>query len=76
MENSENWSQFEAINVPILTFSGSNETDNYLHLDLLKNKAKNCSNSKYKIIDNTNHFYSGKENEIASLVFEFVKSFK
>lgn len=38
--NSENWYQFESINVPILTFSGSNETDNYLHLDLLKDKAK------------------------------------
>ena len=36
MGNSENWYQFESINVPILTFSGSNETDNYLHLDLLQ----------------------------------------
>lgn len=76
MKNSENWYQFETIDVPILTFSGSNETDNYLHLDLLKNKAKNCSNFKYKIISNTNHFYVGKENEIATLVFEWVKSFE
>lgn len=75
MGNSENWSQFEAIDVPILTFSGSNETDNYLHLDLLKNKAKNCSNFEYKIIDNANHFYASNENEIASLVLEWVKSF-
>lgn len=75
MKNSENWSQFEAIDVPILTFSGSNETDNYLHLDLLKNKAK-CSNFKCKIIDNTNHFYAGKENVIATLVLEWVKSFE
>lgn len=76
MKNSENWSQFEAIDVPILTFFGSNETDNYLHLDLLKDKAKNCPIFKYKIIDNTNHFYAGKENEIATLVFEWVKSFE
>lgn len=76
MGNSENWSQFESIDVPILTFSGSNETDNYLHLDLLKGKAKNCSNFKYKIIDDTNHFYAGKENEIASFIFEWIKSFE
>ena len=75
MENSENWYQFEAIDVPILTFSGSNETDNYLHLDLLKEKAKACPNFQYKIVENTNHFYAGKENEVASLVLEWVKSF-
>lgn len=40
MDNSDNWFQFESIDVPILTFSGSEETDNYLHLDLLKDKAK------------------------------------
>ena len=39
MSYSNNWRQFETIDVPILTFSGENETDNYLHLDLLKNKA-------------------------------------
>ena len=50
MSYSENWYQFETIDVPILTFSGSNETDNYLHLDLLKNKAKGCNNFEYKII--------------------------
>lgn len=43
MGNSEKWYQFESIDVPTLIFSGSDETDNYLHLDLLKNKAKSCS---------------------------------
>ena len=76
MGNSNNWFQFEAIDVPILTFSGSNETDNYLHLDLLNKKAKNCNNFKYKIIDNTNHFYDSKENEIALLILEWAKSFE
>lgn len=75
MGNSENWYQFESIDVPILTFSGSNEIDNYLHLDLLKEKAKNCQNFQYKIIEDTNHFYTGKEYEIASLVLEWVKLF-
>ena len=74
MSYSENWYQFETIDVPILTFSGSNETDNYLHLDLLKNKAKSCNDFKYKIIDNTNHFYNGKEKEISFLVLNWIKA--
>ena len=74
MSYSENWYQFETIDVPILTFSGSNETDNYLHLDLLKNKAKGCNNFEYKIIDNTNHFYKSKEEEIGCLVWDWIKS--
>lgn len=75
MGNSGNWYQFEKIDVPILTFSGANETDNYLHLDLLKEKAKSCPKFQYKIIENTNHFYVGKEYEISLLVLEWVKSF-
>lgn len=74
MGNSDNWYQFESINVPILTFSGSEETDNYLHLDLLKEKAKSCADFEYKIIDNTNHFYIGKENEISDLVLNWIKN--
>lgn len=74
MSYSDNWEQFESINVPILTFSGSDETDNYLHLDLLKNKAKNCKDFEYKIINNTNHFYNQKENEIAILILNWIKN--
>lgn len=73
MGNSENWYQFEVIDVPILTFSGSEETDNYLHLGLLKEKAKDCEDFEYKIINNTNHFYIGKENEISDLVLNWIK---
>lgn len=76
MDNSDNWFQFESIDVPILTFSGSEETDNYLHLDLLKDKAKNCNNFKYKIINQTNHFYVGKEKEVSFLVLEWINNFR
>lgn len=77
MSYSDNWNQFESINVPILTFSGSDETDNYLHLDLLKEKAKNCTDFQYKIIENTNHFYFNKENEIGNLILNWInKNFK
>ncbi len=73
MGNSENWYQFESIDVPILTFSGANETDNYLHLDLLKSKAKKCNDFEYKMIDNTNHFYSNKEDEIGEVILDWIK---
>ena len=74
MGNSENWYQFEAINVPVLTFSGSNETNNYLHLDLLKDKAKSCNDFEYKIIDNTSHFDTNKENEIGDIILDWIRN--
>ena len=77
MGNSNNWYQFESIDIPILTFSGSLETDNYLHLDLLKDKAKNCNNFECKIIENANHFYHNKEDEISLLILNWInKNFK
>ena len=41
--------------------------------DLLKDKAKNCNDFEYKIIDNTNHFYIGKENEIGNTIIDWIK---
>lgn len=73
MGNSDNWYQFESIDVPILTFSGEEETDNYLHLDLLKEKAKNCLKFTYKYIDNANHFYINKETDISDLVLKWLR---
>lgn len=72
ISNKEHWKQFETIDVPILTFSGSNEEDYYQHLDLLKDKALNCKNFEYKIIENTGHTYKNKEKEIANLIFEWI----
>lgn len=73
MGNSNNWYQFESIDVPILTFSESNETDNYLHLDLLKSKALKCNKFDYQYINNANHFYLNKEEDVANLVYEWIK---
>lgn len=73
MNNSKNWYQFETIDVPILTFSGSKETDNYLHLDLLKEKAKGCNDFEYKYINHTDHFYNGKELEIGNIILNWIK---
>lgn len=74
MGNSENWYQFESINIPILTFSGSIETENYLHLDLLKEKAKSCNDFEYKIVETANHFYFSKENEIGDLILNWIEN--
>ncbi len=74
MNNSENWYQFETIDVPILIFSGSNETDNYLHLDLLKEKAKSCNDFEYKYIKDTDHFYNGKELEIGNIILNWIST--
>ena len=76
IRNPEKWEQFESIDVPILTFSGENETDNYLHLDLLKAKAINCRNFKYDYIKGTNHFYKDKEKEVGKLILNWIKDFK
>ena len=73
LSNPEEWKQFATIDVPILTFSGSKEEDYYLHLDLLKEKAKNCKKFEYKYINNTNHFYNNKEIEIGNLIFNWIK---
>lgn len=74
--NPEHWNQFEVIDVPILTFSGGNEVDYYLHLDLLKEKAINCNNFEYKIIENTGHTYKNKEEEIGKLIYDWIIKIK
>lgn len=72
ISNKEHWEQFETINVPVLTFSGSNEEDYYLQLDLLKDKALNCKKFEYKIIEDTGHTYKNKELEVANLIFDWI----
>ena len=73
ISNPEHWNQFETIDVPILTFSGANEEDYYLCLELLKEKALNCNNFEYKIIENTGHTYKTKENETGNIILNWVK---
>ena len=70
--NPEHWEQFETIDVSILTFSGSKEEDYYKQLELLKEKAINCHNFEYKIIENTGHTYHSKEEEIGMLIYDWV----
>lgn len=77
ISNPKNWEQLETIDVPILTFSGSKDEDYYLHLDLLKDKATNCKNFEYQIIENTGHTYQEKELETGTLILNWInKNFK
>lgn len=71
MRNPKKWEQLESIKVPVLTFSGENEDDYYHHLDLLKEKAINCNDFEYKIIEKTSHTYNDKELEIAELIYKW-----
>lgn len=73
ISNPEHWEQFETIDVPILTFSGSNEQDYYLHLDLLRAKAINCPNFESQIIEGAGHTYRNREMETGNLIHEWVK---
>ncbi len=74
ISNKKNWEQFETIDVPILTFSGSNEEDYYLHLDLLREKALNCKDFEYEIIENTGHTYGTKEKDIGNLILHWIEN--
>ena len=77
ISNPKNWEPLETIDVPILTFSGSKDEDYYLHLDLLKEKATNCKNFEYQIIENTGHTYQEKELETGNLILNWInKNFK
>ena len=77
ISNPKNWEQLVTIDVPILTFSGSKDEDYYLHLDLLKEKATNCKNFEYQIIENTGHTYQEKELETGTLILNWInKNFK
>lgn len=70
--NPEIFEQLSAINIPILSFAGSNEYPTYLKQYLLKEKAINCNNFEYQIIDNTNHFYNNKEEEISKILLKWI----
>lgn len=71
--NPEHWEQVEKIDIPILTFSGSKENDYYQHLELLKSKALNCRDFEYQYVDNANHFYIDKEEDVGVLILNWIK---
>jgi Lysophospholipase len=73
VKNPDWWEQFSQIDVPILTFSGTDEEDRYLHLNLLQEKALKCPTFSYEYIKDSGHTYSKKENETGKLILDWVK---
>lgn len=70
--NPEKWEQLSEIDVPIFTTSGGNEDDPYLHHDLIKEKALKCPDFESCYIPDTDHDYTGKEDELAIAVTDWV----
>lgn len=73
ISNDEHWLQFEKIDVPMLTFSGSCEEECYRQLKLLKSKALGCNDFEYRIIEGAGHTYNTKEIETGKLILDFIK---
>lgn len=73
VRNPEKWDQFSKIDIPILTFSGSNEEKWYLQLELLKEKALSCPNFTFEIIENTGHTYKDCEKQTGKLIAKWIK---
>lgn len=71
--NPEKWGQLAEIDVPILTTSGANEEDVYHHHDLIKSKALKCPDFEGVYIPDTDHDYTGKEDELALTVADWIK---
>ena len=72
VRNPEKWDQLAEIDVPILTFSGGDEEDMYHHMDLIGEKAEKCPDFEWYIIPDTDHSYTGKEEECADIVTDWV----
>lgn len=75
IRNPEHFGQLETVDIPILAFAGENEESPYLQLDLLKKKAIRCPDFRWRIIDNTNHIYYGKEDETAEVCLDWLRIF-
>ena len=66
--------QLSKIAIPVLSFCGSDEYPTYLKQELLKEKAINCNDYSFKIIENTNHFYKNKEVEVSKIIKDWIDS--
>lgn len=71
--NPKVFEQLFNIKIPILSMAGSLEYKTYLEQKLLKEKAINCKDYSYYIIDGSNHFYNGYEDIVSEHIIKFVK---
>ncbi len=71
--NPKVFNQLSTVTIPVLSLCGSNEYPTYLKQELLKEKAINCTDYTFKIIENTNHLYQNKEEEVSLLILNWTK---
>lgn len=71
--NPDVFEQLSKISIPILSMAGSLECKTYLEQKLLKEKAVNCDDYNYYIIDGATHFYNGQEEIVADYIVNFVR---
>lgn len=76
IRNPEHFEQLEAVDIPVLVFSGANEEAPYLQLDLLQAKARKCPDFTWKVMEDTNHIYYEKELETAELILNWLERFE
>lgn len=68
----EVFEELSKVDIPILTFAGSEEYPTFLKQDILKEKAISCPNFTSKIIEGANHFYYKHELEIAKIILDWL----
>lgn len=71
--NPKVFEQLSKLSIPILSMAGSLEYKTYLEQKLLKEKAINCKDYNYHIIEGANHFYNGYEDIVVEHIINFVR---
>ena len=73
MRNPEKWDQLAEIDIPILTFSGGDEEEQYHHMDIIGEKAEKCGDFEYYTIPHTDHSYTNKEKETGEIILDWIQ---
>ena len=71
--NPKVFEELSKVDIPILTFAGSEEYPTYLKQDILKDKAISCPDFTSRIIEGTNHIYFNHELEIAEIILNWIR---
>jgi len=71
--NPKVFEQLAKVSIPILSMAGSLECKTYLEQKLLKEKAINCKDYNYYIIEGSNRFYNGYEDVLIEYIIDFVR---
>ena len=67
------WSQLASVDVPILTFSGGDEEDQYHRMDEIGEHATSCPRFEYYIIPHTDHGYHHQEGYAGAVILDWIR---